>query len=195
MTLIYRLLFPALWLSWVFYWWLAARGTKHTERKEPVASRLLHMVPLMLAAILLWADRLPGRVLNMRPFAWAPWQFWAAVLVTAAGLLFTVWARVHLGRNWSGTVTIKQDHELIMTGPYALVRHPIYTGLVLAFIGTGFARGDWRGLLAAVMACAALWPKLRLEERWMAERFGARYEEYSRRVPALVPFWPAARRP
>ena len=77
-----------------------------------------------------------------------------------------------------------------MTGPYALVRHPIYTGLLLAFIGTAFARGEWRGVLAVVIAWAALWRKLRLEERWMREQFGERYIEYSRRVPALVPLWP-----
>jgi protein-S-isoprenylcysteine O-methyltransferase Ste14 len=183
----YRLLFPALWLGWVLYWWLAAGGTKTTERKEPLGSKLLHMLPMMLVAYLLWADRVPGAFLNTRLFAWAPWQFRVAALVTAAGLGFTVWARLHLGRNWSGTVTIKQDHELIMTGPYALVRHPIYTGLLLAFIGTAFARDEWRGVLAVAIAWAALWRKLRLEERWMREQFGERYTEYSRRVPALLP--------
>jgi protein-S-isoprenylcysteine O-methyltransferase Ste14 len=108
-------------------------------------------------------------------------------LITAIGLLIAVWARVHLARNWSGTVTIKRDHELIASGPYAYVRHPIYTGLLVAFIGSAMARGEWRGVLAVVIVWAALWRKLRLEERWMVERFGHQYTAYKRRVPALLP--------
>jgi protein-S-isoprenylcysteine O-methyltransferase Ste14 len=195
MSLIYRFLFPALWLSWIAYWWLPAHRSKITERVESVGSRLLHIIPLVLAALLLWTNRVPVPFLEVRLFAPAVWHFWVAALVTAAGLLFTVWARVHLGRNWSGMVTIKQDHELIVTGPYALVRHPIYTGLLLAFIGTAFARGDARGLLAVVLVWAALWRKLRLEERWMVGQFGQRYEDYRQRVPALVPSWRRGHRP
>jgi protein-S-isoprenylcysteine O-methyltransferase Ste14 len=129
-----------------------------------------------------------GSVPQREAFAWAPWEFWAAALITTLGLLFTVWARIHLGRNWSGTVTIKRDHELIASGPYAIVRHPIYTGLIVAFIGSAMARGEWCSVLAVFIAWAALWRKLRLEERWMVERFGEQYIAYSRRVPALVPF-------
>jgi protein-S-isoprenylcysteine O-methyltransferase Ste14 len=76
----------------------------------------------------------------------------------------------------------------VTSGPYRFVRHPIYTGLLLAFIGSALARGDWRGVLAVAIAFAALWRKLRIEERWMREEFGAAYEEYARRVAALVPF-------
>lgn len=188
MLLAYHFLFPTMWLSWAAYWWLEARGAKPNERREALGSRVLHVLPLLLAVWLLWAERVPGSVLNDRLFPWAPWEFWVATLITAAGLLFTVWARVHLGRNWSGAVTIKQDHELIASGPYALVRHPIYTGLLVALIGSAMARGEWRGVLAIVVAYAALWRKLRLEERWMVERFGEQYEAYRRRVPALVPF-------
>jgi protein-S-isoprenylcysteine O-methyltransferase Ste14 len=129
MALLYRSLFPAMWLSWAIYWFWAARHAKATERREPIASRLLHIVPLLVAVWLLWGGRVSVAFLNERLFPWAPWEFWIGALVTAPGLLFTVWARIHLGRNWSGTVTIKQGHELIETGPYALVRHPIYTGL------------------------------------------------------------------
>jgi len=189
MSLAYRFLFPAMWLSWAGYWWLASRGAKPDERREPLGSRLLHVLPLVLAFWLLWAKHVPGAFLNETLFPWSPWQFWAGALVTATGMLFTVWARVHLGSNWSGIVTIKHDHELIADGPYGLVRHPIYTGLLVAFIGSAMARGEWHGLLAVLIAWWALWRKLRLEERWMAERFGQQYEAYRRRVPALVPFW------
>ena len=188
MSPVYRLLFPALWLAWVLYWWLAAQGSKITQRKEPVGSRLLHMLPLMFAAYLLWADRIPVAFLNNRLFTWTPWQFWVAALVTAAGLGFTAWARIHLGRNWSGTVTIKQDHQLITSGPYALVRHPIYTGLLLAFLGSALAIGEWRGALAFAVAAIALWRKLRFEEHWMRQQFGDAYQSYAKRIAALVPF-------
>jgi len=187
MLLAYRYLFPALWLAWACYWWLGARRTKATERHEPLASRLLHLVPLALVVALLFSERVPLPWLARRFLPWAPWQFAVAAAITAAGLAFTVWARRHLGRNWSATVTIKQDHELIDSGPYALVRHPIYTGLLLAIAGSGFARDDWRGVIAVLLAWAALWRKLRFEERWMRERFGERYAAYCRRVPALVP--------
>ncbi len=189
MQLAYRYLFSAMWISWVAYWIWASRNAKPTERREPIGSRLLHTVPLILAVGLLWGNRVPFAVLNQRVFPWAPWEFWVAAFVTASGMLFSVWARVHLGRNWSGEVTIKEGHELIGTGPYALVRHPIYTGLLVAIIGSALARGEWRGVLAIVISCAALWRKLRLEEQWMTERFGEQYVAYRQRVPALIPFW------
>jgi protein-S-isoprenylcysteine O-methyltransferase Ste14 len=94
---------------------------------------------------------------------------------------------VYLGTNWSGTVTIKQDHELITGGPYRFVRHPIYSGLLLAFIGTALARGEWRGVLAVALTFVAFWRKLRIEEQWMRQQFGVAYEEYARRVAALAP--------
>ena len=85
-------------------------------------------------------------------------------------------------------MTIKVDHELVTSGPYRMVRHPIYTGLLLAFLGTAIARGEWRGLLAVALALWAFWRKSRVEERLMREQFGGAYEEYSQRVAALIPF-------
>ena len=188
LDVVYRQLIHAMWLAWALYWCVSAIGMKATARREPMVSRLLHVVPLLAALWLLGAGSVPGRWLNERLFAWAPWEFWLAALVTAAGLGFTVWARVHIGRNWSGTVTLKQGHELVVSGPYAVVRHPIYTGLLLALVGSALARGEWRGVLAVAIAWASLWRKLRLEEAWMVEAFGERYETYRRRVPALIPF-------
>src|SRR5215831_12797308 len=111
MQLAYRFLFPGMWISWVVYWFWASRAVKRTERREPVGSRLLHLLPLLFAAVLLFGRRIPFALLNERLFPWSPGEFWMAALVTAVGLLFTVWARVHLGRNWSGVVTIKEGHE------------------------------------------------------------------------------------
>jgi protein-S-isoprenylcysteine O-methyltransferase Ste14 len=84
-------------------------------------------------------------------------------------------------------VTLKQDHELVETGPYRWIRHPIYTGILLAFAGSALARAEWRGLLALLIATAALARKIRIEERWLTELFGARYQDYSRRSWALFP--------
>jgi protein-S-isoprenylcysteine O-methyltransferase Ste14 len=188
MMLVYRYLFPVLWLSWAGYWWLLSGNVKAAARRETVSSRLLHVVPLALAIALLWVPSVPLPRLGERFVPWAVWQFWAGAALAAAGLLLTVWARSHLGKNWSGIVTIKRGHEFLASGPYAIVRHPIYSGLLLAFAGSALARGEWRGVLAVLIAALALWRKLRLEERWMREQFGARYRAYSRRVAVLVPF-------
>src|SRR5271156_3537071 len=103
------------------------------------------------------------------------------------GQVFTVWARSHLAANWSGTVTFKAGHELITTGPYALARHPIYTGLLLGFLASALALGRWRGIVAVAVVGLALWRKLRLEEEGMRRLFGAGYVSYQRRVKALIP--------
>lgn len=188
MAYVYRDLFPALWLSWAAYWWALSRNVKVATRREPLLSRLLHIVPLALAVLLLWVPSVPLPVLGTRFLPRGTWLFWTGAVLTVAGMLFTVWARHHIGSNWSGIVTIKQGHELVTSGPYALVRHPIYTGLLLAFAGSAMACGEWRGVLAVALAFWALWRKLRIEEHWMHEQFGEAYEAYCRRVSALVPF-------
>ena len=104
------------------------------------------------------------------------------------GLGFATWARAILGRNWSGIVTVKEAHELVRRGPYAIVRHPIYTGILLAFAGTAVSIGELRGVFAVGLAAAALWRKLTIEEAWMHKEFGAQYTDYQRRVRALIPF-------
>ncbi|HEY9023043.1 MAG TPA: isoprenylcysteine carboxylmethyltransferase family protein [Burkholderiaceae bacterium] len=185
---LHRALFPAMWFGWAGYWWLSSHDVKATARRESVLSRWLHFGPLMIAMLLLWQQHLPTSWLTRRFLPPGELAFRAGAAVTAASLLFTVWARRHLGRNWSAAVTLKQGHELVTTGPYAFVRHPIYTGLLFAFAGSALAVGEWRGVLALAIALASLWRKLRLEERWMRERFGPAYDDYARRVKALIPF-------
>ena len=188
MALFYRYAFPAMWLSWIFYWWVASRDVKSNVRREPLTSGLLHIVPFAIAILLFSLRDVRIAFLRERFLPLAEWPFWLGFLLTAGGMFFATWARVHLGRNWSGIVTIKKEHELVTSGPYGLVRHPIYTGLLLAFLGSALALGDWRGVLAFALAAGALWHKLRVEERWMREQFGVAYQAYSHRVAALVPF-------
>ena len=180
-------LIPALWLAWLVYWLIAGRDVKRTQRHESAASRVSHILPLIVGTILLWSRRLPVGLLGDKIFPPSTTLYLAGVGLVAAGLAFSVWARVHLGRNWSGTVTLKQDHELVRSGPYRYVRHPIYTGLLLAFVGCAVARDEWRGILAVAIIYAAFWRKLKIEERWMVEQFGNAYRRYSTEVPALIP--------
>ena len=188
MPLIQEYLFPAMWLSFLAYWWAKSTNVKVTERHESVSSRLARLVSIACAGALLWLPRVPISLLNQRFLPLGPLCFWSGAVLTAVGLVFSVWARRRLGENWSQAVTVKEAHELITGGPYSLVRHPIYTGLLLAFVGSAVARGEWRGLLAVALVFGSLWNKLKLEERWMREQFGESYEAYSRQVAALVPY-------
>ena len=187
MSIVRANIIGALWIAWVVYWFVAARDAKPDRRQESGLSRASHIVPLGLAAWLLWAPTMPG-FLGARFLPDTAATYCAGVVVLALGLGFSIWARRVLGRNWSGIVTVKQDHELVRSGPYRWVRHPIYTGLLIAFAGTAISRGEWRGVLAVAVVFAALWRKLRLEERWMLETFGAAYLRYRGDVKALIPF-------
>jgi len=113
---------------------------------------------------------------------------WAGLTLMAAGMLLSFWARAAIGRNWSGAVTLKQNHELIRHGPYRLVRHPIYTGLILAALGTAVIYLRLSGFAGVIVIAAGLWYKLQLEERFMLQRFGDEYRQYRASVPALIPF-------
>ncbi len=176
-----------MWLAYFAYWWAMAKNVKAAERQESLASRLTRMILMVGAGLLLGLARVPIHVLDERFLPPVRLWFWMGAGITAVGLIFSVWARHHLGDNWSQAVTVKEGHELIQSGPYGLVRHPIYTGLLLAFFGSAIARGEWRGLLAVAMVFVTLWNKLQLEEKWMRGQFGDSYEDYSRRVAALVP--------
>jgi len=187
MSFIYRYLLPVMWLAYLAYWWVMATKVKATARSEPALSRLIRSVSIACAGVLLWLPSIPLPLLGRRFLPLPVLCFWIGSGVTATGLLFSVWARRHLGSNWSQAVTVKEGHELITSGPYAIVRHPIYTGLLLAFLGSAIARGEWRGLLAVALVFGVLWRKLKLEEKWMRVQFGESYETYARRVAALLP--------
>jgi protein-S-isoprenylcysteine O-methyltransferase Ste14 len=185
---LYDLPLAVLWLVWLACWIVAARNVKPTRRREPLVSRLTTIVLTALAAVLL---ALRGQKLTWLHARFLPQTmiaYWLGLLMVVLGLALAVWARAHLGRNWSGTVTVKEDHELIRTGPYGIVRHPIYTGLLFAVLGTAVAFGEWRGLLAFGLLTLAFLFKLRREERFMSESFPNEYAIYRAEVPALIPF-------
>ena len=184
---LYDLPIGVLWLAWLAYWLVAARDVKPTRRQESWANRSLTIALIVPAALLMTVRARCLPWLGARFLPDTSIVYLLGLLLVMAGLAFAVWARVYLGRNWSGTVTVKENHELIRSGPYAIVRHPIYTGLLLAMLGTAIVLGEWRGLLSFCFLSAAFWFKLRREERFMADSFPDTYPSYRAQVSALIP--------
>jgi protein-S-isoprenylcysteine O-methyltransferase Ste14 len=107
--------------------------------------------------------------------------------LTALGVAISIWARLALGSNWSGVVTLKEDHELIRQGPYRWVRHPIYTGILLSFAGTALIEGRLRGWLGFAMVWATFYFKARREENFLRQEFGEGFEEHTRKTGMFLP--------
>lgn len=188
MLWLYELFFPVVWIAFLLYWQIKAVHTKTTQRLEPAASRIFRVFLFLIAITLVSTRLIPLRWLYLPLWPSGFWPFWLGAAVTVAGILFAVWAREHLGSNWSRSVTIKQGHELITTGPYAVVRHPIYTGILTGFLGVAIAITQVRGIVALALIFLVFWLKLRLEEQWMRSQFGETYGAYARQTAALVPY-------
>lgn len=180
--------FPACWSIWGLIWAVAAFGVKKTTRSEDPMSRFSNTAPIWICGLLLLARPSWLGPLSVQLVPQNLIYYGIGAVLTVAGLGFAVWARYHIGRNWSGVITVKEDHALIRTGPYAIVRHPIYTGLLLAIIGSALARGDLAALLAIAFMLYAVLRRVSIEERWMSETFGQAYANYKATTPALVPF-------
>jgi protein-S-isoprenylcysteine O-methyltransferase Ste14 len=177
------------WSAWLLIWVLAASFTARTVVRQPLASRVAHGLWLWVgAALLFFVDtRRSGRPLNIPLLPFHAWIAWTGVGMVAVGLGHAVWARVHLGKMWSGTVTLKEEHALVRSGPYALTRHPIYTGLILALIGTVLVRDTLGALVGFALCVIGVILKIRQEERLMIGHFGDAYRVYQAEVPAVVP--------
>jgi protein-S-isoprenylcysteine O-methyltransferase Ste14 len=188
MIWIYRSFFPVVWIAFLIFWRIKAANTKSTQRLEPAASGILRLLIILVAIVLLSTTWIPLPWLYRPVWRAGFWPFWLGAAVTVSGLLFAVWAREHLGRNWSSQVSIKQDHELITTGPYAVVRHPIYTGILVGFLGLAIALSEVRGFVVFVLFFLVFWAKLSKEEQWMRSQFGETYAKYVHRTAALVPY-------
>lgn len=176
------------WLSFGIIWLVAAFANKRTVQRQSISSRFIHLGLGIVAALLLVNNGIRGGILDWRFVPKSLFTAYIGLALTLVGLAFAVWARFHLGRNWSGTVTLKQDHELIRTGPYALVRHPIYSGILLALLGAAIARAELRGLLALAIIIFTFRLKYGIEESFMVRQFGVQYADYRRQVRALIPF-------
>lgn len=177
------------WLVLLGYWLWSARRIKRTRRSTSWLRRVsVDVAPLVVAWLLLGPGDWYGHgVLREQFVPHSPGVLWAGLALCIGGAVLACYARSVLGRNWSLDVELKLDHELVEAGPYAVIRHPIYTGILLLFAGHALMVGDWRGVLAVAIVFASFWIKLRLEEQWLAEQFGARYDAYRRRTKALFP--------
>jgi protein-S-isoprenylcysteine O-methyltransferase Ste14 len=176
------------WTLVGIYWLLGALRSKPAARRERLRSQAAHLAIITAACVLLFSSSSRVGVLGSRLLPEYNWLGWAGLGITVAGCAFAVWARVLLGTNWSALVSVKQNHEFIRTGPYAVVRHPIYAGFLLGFLGTALALGEVRGLLALGLALVGWFTKSRAEERFLVEHFGDAYVRYRREVKQLIPF-------
>lgn len=172
------------WLIFSLYWEIAAKNAAKTKSSETSLSRAVHLTLTNLALLFeIVQFSFLGRFLPASYPVIA-----AGFVVSAFGLFVAIWARRHLGRNWSGEITIKEEHELIRSGPYNRLRHPIYTGILIMYIGTAVITGTWLALVGLAIAALAYVRKIRLEEANMRVAFGSKYEDYSRESWALAPW-------
>jgi protein-S-isoprenylcysteine O-methyltransferase Ste14 len=175
------------WTAFCLVWLLAAIRTKRAQTRAGVGFQLLYGIPVFIAFYLMFgrAGRVPW--LEARLYSRTPPLDILGVALTALGVALAIWARFYLGQNWSSTVAVKVDHQLIRTGPYAWVRHPIYSGILLAMLGTAIVRREPRGFLSVAILWLAFRIKSRMEERFMLTTFGSEYENYCQSTGALIP--------
>lgn len=176
-----------LWIAWLLYWAVSAWGVRRNERGESTVQRLMTSVILGVGGYLIFVRSSGLGLLDRRFLPDDPPIKTGAMVLIVAGLGISVWARRHIGQFWSARVTLKQNHQLIQSGPYARVRHPIYSGLLLAIIGTALFVGERRAVLGVLVIFTGHWWKARREEALLAGQFGASYEEYRKRTGSLLP--------
>jgi protein-S-isoprenylcysteine O-methyltransferase Ste14 len=183
-------LIALIWIGWLISWVAASFWSGRTEKRVTRRRSRAYLIPIVIGALLLtpWVAQALG--------AREVWHVgeggtYALAALVFAGVLFTWWARIHLGSLWSNAITRKEGHRVIDTGPYRLVRHPIYTGLILAILATGAAVATVTAMAGALLIAFGLWQKARMEERFLRMELGAdAYGSYCRRVPMLIPFLP-----
>jgi protein-S-isoprenylcysteine O-methyltransferase Ste14 len=178
----------AVWSLVGIYWIVRMVRAKPAVKRESILSSALHVALGCAAVALVWDHHTAIGFLGHRLISAAAWVQWLGLAVTIGGCAFAVWARSRLGSNWSSMVTVKQNHELILHGPYALVRHPIYSGFLLALVGTAIVVGEIRAFIGLGVAFIAFFLKSAAEERFMREEFSDEYARYSQRVRRLIPF-------
>jgi protein-S-isoprenylcysteine O-methyltransferase Ste14 len=183
-----RIVISTCWGVFVFVWVLAAIFTKRTVYHQSGARRLRYLIPIVLGWFLVFRGYRLAPPFNVHIIPETDAILVAAAILCLCGLGFCLWARAVLGRNWSGTVTLKENHELIVRGPYRLVRHPIYTGLLAMLIATAMEQGHIAGMIGLVLVFISFWIKLSDEEEVMRTQFSDQYHAYQLRTKRIVPF-------
>lgn len=168
-------------------WLVGLAFSKRVVRSQPSGARMFHIAVTLLGFSLMFARYFHQGWLATRILPNAQWLGLTGLAITVAGCLFAIWARITLGGNWSGRATVKADHTLITTGPYALARHPIYTGLLVGSVGSALAVGEARCLLGFVLLLLGFAVKMSQEEKLMMETFPSEYPAYRQHVKALIP--------
>ena len=174
------------WLVFLAYWLISAFMVKATAERGSLFSSLAYRIPLILGGLILWKPHMPG-LLGQPLTPFTPITPWIGAAVCVAGLAIAIWSRWTLAGNWSSNVQFKQGHQLIKTGPYRFVRHPIYTGILLMCLAPTIQFGRMHCWLGVVIICVGLWIKLKQEEAVMLRHF-PEYIDYRKEVKALVPF-------
>jgi len=183
----YTLLTIIFWGLLFFYWWLVSRKVKTAVYAQSSASRFVYLLFLVFSFALLYAPfKLP--LLDYQVIAHNLYTGVAGVLICLAGVAFAITARKFLGTNWSAEVTLKQEHQLIQSGPYKFVRHPIYTGFELAFFGAAITIGQLKGLVGLSILFVNHYFKTKMEEEILLQQFPGQYTLYAKRVKRLIPF-------
>jgi len=188
MSLVTGPILPICWGIFFVVWVVAAIFSKRTVYHESGARRLRYLIPVVVGWVLLFRGARLPRPFNLRLIPQTDAILIVAAILGIAGLGLCLWARAVLGRNWSGTVTLKEDHELIVRGPYRLVRHPIYTGLMAMIIATAMQQGHVAGMVGTILVFASFWIKSSSEEEVMVKQFPDQYAAYRQRVKRIIPF-------
>ncbi len=183
-----ELVIYSLWAAWALSWFAAALWSERTTKRPFFGSEIVYRLVTAIGVVMLFGSFRAGHNL---PHLWPRDEVlgWAMVALTAAGFAFTWSARLYLGRLWSGNVTKKVGHHVVDTGPYRIVRHPIYTGIILASYAAAIASGTLVALVGATVMLLGWYIKARLEERFLRAELAANaYDAYAARVPMLIPF-------
>lgn len=186
----FALIVAGLWVAFAVSWIAAMPWSSAVEKRVGLTRELAYRAVLLIGGVVFFIPA-HGYEGPLRLW-WLPFRaVWPTVGAIALGFIFAWWARIWLGALWSGQVTKKADHRVVDTGPYRIVRHPIYTGILLAVYATAALKGTVLGIAGAAIITLGLWMKARLEEGWLRQELGAdAYDSYRRRVPMLLPFGP-----
>ncbi len=182
---------------WTISWLVASIWSRRTAARPSSLDQAVHLIPTMIGAALIFLGSRVRFGAQYHAIGDAPlWRLpdnagWTLFGLCIVGLAFTWWARLTLGDLWSSNVARKDDHVIVDRGPYRLVRHPIYTGLILALATYAAQLATPAGMVGVLLVAFGFWLKARLEERFLGSELGeAAYAAYRARTPMLVPFWP-----